>query len=136
VEARLSRSVNLRIPGPTPLPDAVREAGGRQMVNHRGPEFRELIARVTGRLQAAFETRNDILLLTCSGTGGLESAIVTFLSPGDAVLSVSIGVFGDRFASIATTYGAAVTRPAVEWGRAAEPELVRNIFAGQPLCIG
>ncbi|MGZ5379850.1 MAG: serine--glyoxylate aminotransferase, partial [Mycobacterium sp.] len=101
-------NVNLRIPGPTPLPDAVRDAGGRQMVNHRGPEFRELITRVTGRLQTAFATRNEILLLTCSGTGGLEAAVVNHLSVGDDVLAVSIGSFGERFAKIAATYGARV----------------------------
>jgi aspartate aminotransferase-like enzyme len=117
----LSRSINLRIPGPTPLPDAVREAGARQMVNHRGPEFRELITRVTGRLQAAFGTRNDILLLTCSGTGALEAAVANHLSAGDDVLAVSIGSFGERFAKIAATYGARVEKYDVEWGRAAEP---------------
>jgi len=116
--------VNLRIPGPTPLPDRVREAGARQMVNHRGPEFKELINRVTDRLKTAFVTRNDILILTASGTGGLEAAIVNFLSPGDAVLGVSIGSFGDRFAKIATTYGADVTKMDVEWGKAADPQLV------------
>jgi aspartate aminotransferase-like enzyme len=116
--------MNLRIPGPTPLPDRVREAGGRQMVNHRGPEFKELITRVTARLQTAFKTRNDILILTASGTGGLEAAIVNFLSPADHVLAVSMGSFGDRFAKIATTYGADVTKLDVEWGRAADPERV------------
>ena len=63
----VTSDVNLRIPGPTPLPDRVREAGARQMVNHRGPEFKELINRVTARLQTAFVTRNDILILTASG---------------------------------------------------------------------
>jgi aspartate aminotransferase-like enzyme len=116
--------VNLRIPGPTPLPDRVREAGARQMVNHRGPEFKELITRVTERLKTAFVTRNDILILTASGTGGLEAAIVNFLSPGDAVLAVSIGAFGDRFAKIAATYGADLTKLDVEWGRAADAQLV------------
>jgi aspartate aminotransferase-like enzyme len=114
-------AINLRIPGPTPLPDAVREAGGKQMVNHRGPEFRELIARVTGRLQTAFATQNDILTLSCSGTGGLEAVVVNHLSPGDDVLAVSIGSFGERFAKIAATYGARVTKYDVEWGHAAEP---------------
>jgi aspartate aminotransferase-like enzyme len=114
-------AINLRIPGPTPLPDAVREAGGRQMVNHRGPEFKELITRVTGRLQTAFKTRNDILILTCSGTGALEAAVVNFLSVGDPVLAVSIGSFGNRFAKIAVTYGADVTKMDVEWGHAANP---------------
>ncbi len=120
----MSKDVNLRIPGPTPLPDRVREAGSRQMVNHRGPEFRELITRVTERLKTAFVTRNDILIMTASGTGGLEAAIVNFLSPGDPVLAVSIGSFGDRFAKIATTYGAAVTKVDVEWGHAADPSHV------------
>ena len=63
--------------------------------------------------------------MTCSGTGGLEAAIVNFLSPGDSVLSVSIGVFGDRFAKIATRYGADVTKQSVEWGHAAQPDDVR-----------
>jgi aspartate aminotransferase-like enzyme len=116
--------VNLRIPGPTPLPDRVREAGSRQMVNHRGPEFRELISRVTARLQTAFETSNDIIILTASGTGGLEAVVVNHLSPGDPVLAVSIGSFGDRFAKIASTYGADVTKLDVEWGHAADPEQV------------
>jgi aspartate aminotransferase-like enzyme len=96
------------------------------MVNHRGPEFRELITRVTGRLQTAFRTRNDILILTASGTGGLEAAVVNFLSPGDAVLGVSIGSFGDRFAKIAVTYGADVRKLDVEWGQAADAASVAD----------
>jgi aspartate aminotransferase-like enzyme len=120
----VTESVNLRIPGPTPLPDQVREAGARQMINHRGPEFRELIKRVTQRMQTAFATRNDLLILTASGTGGLEAAVVNHLSPGDHVLAVSIGAFGDRFAKIAQRYGADVHKLEVEWGRAAEPEAV------------
>lgn len=118
----MTKSVNLRIPGPTPLPETVRQAGAAQMLNHRGPEFRELITRVTERLKAAFRTQNDILILTCSGTGGMEAAVVNHLSPGDAVLAVSIGSFGDRFAKIAQRYGANVTRHEVEWGRAARPD--------------
>jgi aspartate aminotransferase-like enzyme len=92
------------------------------MINHRGPEFRELILRVTERLQRAFVTRNDLLILTCSGTGALEAAVVNFLSPGDRVLAVSIGSFGDRFAKIASAYGADVVKQEIEWGRAAEPD--------------
>jgi aspartate aminotransferase-like enzyme len=130
-------SANLRIPGPTPLPEAVREASARQMVNHRGPEFRELIARVTERLKVAFATKNDILILTASGTGAMEAVVVNHLSPGDPVLAVSIGSFGERFSKIATTYGADVTKLDVEWGRAADPEDVSGALrsmaaAGKP----
>jgi aspartate aminotransferase-like enzyme len=120
----VSDRTHLRVPGPTPLPDQVREAGSRQMINHRGPEFRELIGRVTTRLQAAFATENELHLLTASGTGGMEAAIVNHLSPGDSVLAVSIGSFGDRFAAIAHRYGAEVRRLEAEWGRAAEPDQV------------
>ncbi|MBI2935765.1 MAG: aminotransferase class V-fold PLP-dependent enzyme, partial [Chloroflexi bacterium] len=88
--------VNLRIPGPTPCPEEVLQAGARPMVNHRGSEFKALLTGVHGRLQQLFETKNDIILLTTSGTGGLEAAVVNTLSPGEKVLAVSIGSFGDR----------------------------------------
>lgn len=116
--------VQLRIPGPTPLPDEVREAMGRQMINHRGPEFAELIGRVTGRLKGFFQTSNDLLLLTASGTGALEAAVVNTLSPGDRVLAVSIGVFGDRFGEIARVHGAEVVPLSFTPGQAADPDSI------------
>ena len=124
---------NLRIPGPTSLPDAVREAGARQMVNHRGPEFAVLKNSIIARLKTFYKTENDVLIVTAAGTGGLESAIVSFLSPGDKVLAVTIGAFGDRFAKIASAYGADVTKLASEWGKAAEPAKVHEALqAGGP----
>jgi len=96
------------------------------MVNHRGPEFRELINRVTERLKPPFGTSNDILILTASGTGAMEAVVVNHLSPGDRVLAVSIGSFGERFAKIATVYGADVTKLNVEWGHAADPNAVAD----------
>jgi aspartate aminotransferase-like enzyme len=111
--------LNLRTPGPTPIPANVREALSGQMVDHRGPEFRELLVRVTQRLQTLFETRNDVLTLTTSGTGALEAVIVNSLSPGEQALAVSIGAFGQRFGRIAETYGADVRWLNVEWGDAA-----------------
>jgi aspartate aminotransferase-like enzyme len=123
---------NLRIPGPTGLPPSVREAGGRQMVNHRGDEFRALLRRVTEGMKPWFGTEQEIILLTCAGTGALEAAVVNTLSPGDPVLAVTIGAFGDRFAKIAEVYGAAVTRLAVEWGEAADAAAVREAAAAIP----
>jgi aspartate aminotransferase-like enzyme len=124
---------NLRIPGPTSLPDAVREAGARQMVNHRGPEFATLQNDIIARLKTFYRTQNDVLIVTAAGTGGLESAIVSFMSPGDKVLGVTIGAFGDRFAKIAAAYGADVTKLAFEWGQAAQPAQVREALrAGGP----
>ena len=123
---------NLRIPGPTALPPSVREAGGRQMVNHRGEEFKALLGRVDEGMRPYFGTSGQVILLTCAGTGALEAAIVNTLSPGDPVLAVTMGAFGDRFASIAEVYGAAVTRLSVDWGRAAEPAAVRDAAAAIP----
>jgi aspartate aminotransferase-like enzyme len=120
---------NLRIPGPTSLPDAVREAGARQMINHRGPEYAALQNGVVERLKKFYRTENDVLILTAAGTGALEAAVVNFLSPGDKVLAITIGAFGDRFAKIATTFGADVTKLAVEWGQAADPASVRQALA-------
>ncbi len=123
---------NLRIPGPTPCPDEVLQAMTKQMINHRGPEFRDILDRVTENLKAFFQTKNDLFLLTGSGTGGMEAAVVNTLSPGDNVLSVSIGVFGDRFATITEKYGASVTRLTFEWGKAADPDEVGRALQADP----
>jgi aspartate aminotransferase-like enzyme len=116
---------NLRIPGPTGLPPSVREAGARQMINHRGPEFAAMLARILDGMKPYFGTTSDIVMITTAGTGGLEAAVVNVLSPGDRVLGVSIGSFGDRFAKIARVYGADVTKIEVEWGQAADPAVLR-----------
>lgn len=117
---------NLRIPGPTALPASVREAGARQMINHRGPEFAAMLARVISGMQPFFGTTSDVTVLSSAGSGGLEAAIVNVLSPGDRVLGVSIGSFGDRFAKIAGIYGADVTKLDVEWGSAAAADEIRE----------
>ncbi|HKF85074.1 MAG TPA: alanine--glyoxylate aminotransferase family protein [Candidatus Limnocylindrales bacterium] len=123
---------NLRIPGPTALPPSVREAGGRQMVNHRGEEFKTLLQRVSEGMKPYFGTRHDVVMLTCAGTGALEAAVVNTLSPGDAVLAVTMGSFGDRFAKIAEVYGAAVSRLDVEWGAAPDGAAVHAAAAATP----
>ena len=116
--------MNLRSPGPTPCPDDVLEAMGRQMIHHRSPAFAEILGRVTSGLMQVFETKNEVYCLSSSGTGALEAMVVNTLSPGDRVLVASIGVFGDRFATVAKTYGADVTKIDFEWGTAADPEAV------------
>jgi aspartate aminotransferase-like enzyme len=121
---------NLRIPGPTSLPPSVREAGARQMINHRGPEFAAMLARIQDGMRPYFGTSSDVAVLSCAGTGGLEAAVVNVLSPGDRVLGVSIGSFGDRFAKIAESYGAAVEVVSAEWGYAARPDELRERLRG------
>ncbi len=124
---------NLRTPGPTPIPAAVREAQARQMIDHRGTEFAELLRETSAGLAELVATSGEILLLTGSGTGALEAAVVNTLSPGDRVLAVTIGSFGDRFAQVATAFGAAVDRFEVEWGTAADPgALQAHLAASEP----
>ncbi len=123
---------NLRIPGPTPLPDEVLRVMSKQMINHRGVEFGQILSDVTAKLKQLFQTKGDVFLLTGSGTGGLEAAIVNTLSPGDKVLSVSIGVFGERFASIAQQFGAEVIPLGFEWGKAADADAVRQALHAEP----
>jgi aspartate aminotransferase-like enzyme len=117
---------NLRIPGPTALPPSVREAGARQMINHRGPEFAAMLGRILDGMKPFFGTSSDVAMLSCAGSGGLEAAVVNTLSPGDRVLGVSIGSFGDRFAKIAGIYGADVTKLDAEWGYAAAADEIRE----------
>ena len=123
---------NLRIPGPTALPASVREAGARQMINHRGPEFAAMLGRILDGMKPYFGTTNDIAMLSCAGSGGLEAAVVNTMSPGDKVVGVSIGSFGDRFAKIAKTYGADVTKLEAEWGYAAAADEVREVLRANP----
>jgi len=125
---------NLRIPGPTPLPPEVREATSRQMINHRGAEFAALLHEVIAGLGPIFQTTGDILLFAASGTGGMEAAVANTVSPGDKVLAVSMGAFGDRFAEIAAAYGANIVRLSVPWGQAAEPEAVLRELRAHPDC--
>jgi len=123
---------HLRIPGPTPCPSEVLQAMTRQMINHRGEEFGQILNKVTANLKRLFQTKGDVFLLTGSGTGGLETAIVNTLSPGDKVLSVSIGAFGERFATIAQQFGAEVIPLQFEWGKAADIDAVRRALKAEP----
>jgi aspartate aminotransferase-like enzyme len=120
---------NLRIPGPTPCPPETLAELSAQMINHRGPEFADLQGRIMDRLKQFFRTQNEVYVVTASGTGAMEAAVVNVLSPGDRVLAVSIGEFGDRFAEIAEVYGADVTRLNFEPGTPAEPDQVAEALA-------
>jgi len=122
----------LRIPGPTPLPDEVLKAMTKQMINHRGGEFGQMLNGITDSLKQLFQTKNDVILLTGSGTAGLEAAIVNTLSPGDTVLSAANGVFGDRFASIASQFGAEVIPLRFELGKAVDADTVRQALQKEP----
>ena len=123
---------NLRVPGPTPLLAEVREAQSAPMIDHRGTEFGEMLREISTGLADLIGTRGEILLLTGSGTGALEAAVVNTLSPGDRVLVVTIGSFGDRFAKIASAFGAEVEKFEVPWGQAADPAALAEHLSANP----
>lgn len=124
--------MNLRIPGPVTVPDEILDVVGQQMIDHRGPIFAALQERVIGNLKTCFQTQNDILLFTSSGTGGLESAIVNTLSPGDPVLAFAAGEFGERLAAIAQAYGAQVRKIKFDNGQAIDPDRVAQELEHAP----
>ena len=121
----MTRKRYLMAPGPTPVPPEVLAAGAEPIIHHRGPDFRELMLRMLGRLQEVCRTRNDVLVFTASGSGAFESAVVNLLSPGERVLAVSAGEFGERWAATAAAYGADVQDLRYSWGETPRPEDVR-----------
>src|ERR1700692_1783798 len=101
---------HLRTPAPRPLPERVVRSMSRPMIDHRGPEFAAILAEITAGAKRVFKTSNDLLILTSSGTGGLESGVATLVSPGEEVVAAVCGIFGERFAAPAAAYGADVVR--------------------------
>lgn len=116
----------LLLPGPTPIPERVARAMNRPMINHRGPEFKKILEYVVEGIKKVYRTQSNVLIYPSSGTGGLEAAVVNFISPGEKVLALSIGVFGDRFAAIARQFGAEVETISFDWGTGVDPQKVKE----------
>ena len=95
----------LLAPGPTPVPPEVLLAMARPMIHHRAPEFDPIFAEVREGLKWLFQTRNDVLMLAASGTGGMEGSVSNFLSPGDKALCINGGKFGERWGKLCKTFG-------------------------------
>jgi aspartate aminotransferase-like enzyme len=106
----------LLTPGPTPVPPEVLAAIAQPVVHHRSPDFRPIYERCLARLREVFRTAEDVLLFGSSGTGAMESAVANLCSPGDRVVAVVAGSFGNRWAAIAEAYGLEVERVDYEWG--------------------
>ncbi|HXF91786.1 MAG TPA: alanine--glyoxylate aminotransferase family protein [Nitrospiraceae bacterium] len=122
----------LLAPGPTPVPPEVLLAMARPIIHHRAPEFAQVFAEVREDLKWLFQTRNEVLILASSGTGGMEGAVSNFLSPGDKALCVNAGKFGERWGKLCKTFGAQVTEIKVEWGRAVDPQAVADALKKDP----
>src|ERR671928_504647 len=107
---------HLLTPGPTPVPPEVLAAISQPVVHHRSPDFRPVYSRVLARLKEVFRTESDVLMFGSAGTGAMESAVANLCSPGERVLVVTAGSFGERWRAIATAYGAAAETLDYAWG--------------------
>ena len=104
-------------PGPTPVPENVLAAAAEPIIHHRTPEFSKIFMETTEGLKLVFGTKEDVFILTSSGTGAMEAAVVNTLSPGDKVLTINAGKFGERWGNICKAYGIAYKEIVVEWGK-------------------
>ncbi|OPY59318.1 MAG: Soluble hydrogenase 42 kDa subunit [Pelotomaculum sp. PtaU1.Bin065] len=119
----------LMIPGPTPVPPTVVAAMSQPLIGHRSDDFAKLHEQIVGKLKKVFQTNNDIFVLTNSGTGALETAIANTINPGDKVLALITGNFGERFANIAKAYGAQIDEVDFGWGNDVDLKVVEEKLA-------
>ncbi|MGI6128784.1 MAG: pyridoxal-phosphate-dependent aminotransferase family protein [bacterium] len=124
---------HLFIPGPTPVPPEVTAAMTRPVVGHRGSEYASLQRSLVEKVKQVFQTENELFILTSSGTGAMEAAVTSCLNPGDRVLALITGQFGQRFADIAEQCGTEVKRMEFPWGEPVDIEAVRAVLNKGPL---
>ncbi len=123
-------------PGPTPLSPVVLQAMGKNIPHHRTDEFRAIFKGAREGLQRFFKTTQDVLILSCSGSGGMEAALVNTLSTGDTILALVAGNFGERWANIGKAYGMDVQILEAEWGTAVKAEAVKAALDANPKIRG
>lgn len=122
----------LLAPGPTPVPPEVLTAMAMPIIHHRSPEFVPILEEAKNNLKWLFQTRNDVLMLVSTGTGGMVASVTNFLSPGDKAICVRGGKFGERWTEICEAYGVVPVNIDVEWGRAVKPELIEKALKKDP----
>jgi aspartate aminotransferase-like enzyme len=119
-------------PGPTPVPEEVLSAAANPIIHHRTPEFSGIFMEVTEGLKCVFGTEQDVFVLTSSGTGAMETAVISTLSPGDKVITLSGGKFGERWGQICRSYGVDVKEIALEWGEPFTKDQLADVLKDNP----
>ncbi len=122
----------LLAPGPTPVPPEALLAMAMPIIHHRAPDFLPVLDSAKKGLQWLYQTKNDVLILCSTGTGGMVGSVNNFLSPGDDVLVINGGKFGERWTKICQAYGMKVEEIVVEWGYAVKPDLVEAALKKNP----
>lgn len=121
----------LLTPGPTQVPPSVCEALGRPIIHHRTPQFQNEIKEAVEGLKYIFQTKNDVYLLTCSGTGAMEAAVCNLLSPGDKAIAVEAGKFGERWTELCKVYKADARVVTIEWGKTVTAADIQKILKAE-----
>jgi len=119
-------------PGPTPIPNEVELAMAETMIHHRTPQFNKVFEEARQGLKKLFGTKNDVLMLASSGTGAMEASVANLFSPGDKVLVINGGKFGERWLNISNAFGLHPIEIKVEWGRAVKVAEVEKQLAANP----
>lgn len=119
-------------PGPTPIPNEVSLAMSETMIHHRTPQFNKIFEEARQGLKKLFGTKNDVIMLASSGTGAMEAAVANLFSPGDKVLIINGGKFGERWLNISTAFGLDPIELKVEWGKAVEVNSVEKQLNTNP----
>ena len=119
-------------PGPTPVPERVMLRMAEPIIHHRNPEFTEVMSRVNANLKYLFQTNQPVLTLTCSGTGAMEATVVSLFSPGDTIVAVNGGKFGERLAKMPRAFGLNCVEIPVQWGNTVTPQQIRDALHAHP----
>jgi len=122
----------LLTPGPTPLPPQISLAMAKPIIHHRTPQFQEILKEASTGLKWAFQTANDVFIISSSGTGAMEAAVINLLSCGDTALVVQGGKFGERWTDIAKAYGVNAEIIDLEWGKAVSPAEIGKRLKANP----
>ena len=122
----------LLTPGPTPLPPQVCQALAGPIIHHRTPQFQAILKEATEGLKYVFKTQNEVFILTSSGTGAMEAAVINLLSPQDTAVTVQGGKFGERWTEICQSYSINTEIIDVEWGKAVEPQEIDRRLKANP----
>jgi serine---pyruvate transaminase len=119
-------------PGPTPVPEQALLRMAEPIIHHRTPEYRAIAARVNANLRTVFQTSRPVLTLTSSGTGAMEASFVNLFSPGDKVIAVNGGKFGERWVELPRAYGLNAVDATVEWGKTMAPGALADVLRRHP----
>ena len=127
-----SNEVNLRLPGPVPVPKEILNEQSKPLINHRGGDYKLLLDECTENLKKIFSTNNDLYIFTSSGTGVIEAAVSNFLSENDEIIVASVGWFGDRFSEIANSYNIKVNNINFELGEIINISILEEFIKSNP----